>query len=54
MIPTAKLAIEFQPINPPKPTGIGVLVDGKPIAYVDLDNFKEIASKLAEMEAVRK
>ena len=52
-LPEAKLAVEVAAINPPKPLGIGVLIDGRPVAFVSLQNFKEVARKLEEMEAAR-
>ncbi len=53
MIPQATLAIESHPMNPPKPLGVGVLVDGKLIAVMPLDELRRAAAHLAEMEKAR-
>ncbi len=53
MTPIATLAIETAMVNPPKPLGIGVRIDGKLIAVIELEHFKAIASRLEEMESKR-
>lgn len=53
-IPTAHLLIERSVINPPKPLGIAVEVDGKIIATVSLEHFKEVAARLAaQLDALK-
>ncbi len=54
MIPVAKLHIEMAMVNPPKPTGIGVFVEGKMIAVVELDELKRVAAQLVAIEAERR
>jgi hypothetical protein len=53
MIEYARLSIEMQPTNPPKPTNIGVFMGDKRIALVELHHLKMIFAKLLEMEAAR-
>lgn len=53
MIPVATLAVQFQAMNPPKPIGIGVMVDGKPIAMVEIENARAAALKVDLMAAAR-
>jgi hypothetical protein len=54
LTPVAKLAIETAQINPPKPLGCGVFVDGKLVAVVELDELKRAAKRLQELENARK
>lgn len=54
MIPTASLRIEYFATNPPKPDICTVIVEGKPIAYVTLDDLRAAAQRLEEMEAARR
>lgn len=54
MTPIAKLAIETAPVNPPRPLGCGVFVDGKLVAVVELDELKMAAKRLQELENARK
>ena len=51
---TAKLFVEVQPTTNPKPMGIAVVKDGKPIAFVTLEDFKKAAADLERLEAARK
>lgn len=54
MIPKAKLAIECAMINPPKPIGCGVMIDGKLAAVVSLEELKRAAARLEELQAARR
>lgn len=48
----AKLGVECQMTNPPRPVGIGVLGEGREhLASVTLDNFRQCAVRLDELEA---
>lgn len=54
MIPTAKLGVECWMVNPPQPGAVGVMVDGKVIAVIELDEFKKTYQRLLELEEARK
>lgn len=49
----AHLMIECAAINPPKPLGIAVQSEGRIIATISLENFKETASRLQSLESAR-
>lgn len=49
MLSVATLSVEAQMMNPPKPHGIVVMVDGRPIAVVTLDDFDKAVAILALM-----
>lgn len=55
MIPIARLAIEYFPVNPLKPCGIMVLADdGKAIAVIEIDELKRTYQRILELENVKK
>ena len=47
---TASLHIEVHPTSPPMPIGIGVLVGGKIVASISLDEFREAVKRLEKLE----
>jgi hypothetical protein len=49
-IPAATLRIECAQINPPKPLGCGVFVEGKIIATVTLENLRATMMRLHDLE----
>lgn len=53
MIPSGELRIECAAVNPQKPIGIHVLVDGKPVAVLTLDQLKIASDDLARLELAR-
>lgn len=48
--PTVLLRIECASTNPPRPVGIGVFVDRKPIAILSLAELRKTAKRLEEIE----
>lgn len=54
MVPTAKLKIECQMINPPKPAGCNVLVEGKLVAVVTLDDLRAVIADLERLDDGRR
>jgi len=52
MIPTARLRIEYAPMNPPKPTGV-VVIDGgdQIIAVIELEELRRAFEALQKLEA---
>jgi hypothetical protein len=53
MIPSAKLRIECAMINPPKPLGCGVIVDGKVIATLTLEELEGASRSLEALKSER-
>lgn len=53
-MPQATLKVEVSAINPPKPTSVAVIVDGKPIAWVDLDEMRRAIRLIDQIEAERR
>jgi hypothetical protein len=51
MVPKASLKIECAMVNPPQPIGCGVLVDGKVIATLTLEEVKLVVTRIEELEA---
>jgi hypothetical protein len=50
-IPTATLRVEQVMLNPPKPVGCGVFVQGRLIAVVTLDELKRAAAAATQAQA---
>jgi hypothetical protein len=50
MIPEAKLKIESRLTNPPLPIEVGVMVQGRVIAVVELEELKHAYHRLLELE----
>lgn len=42
MIPEAKLALMCHPMNPPKPIGVNVVVNGQAVAAVSLEEIDRL------------
>jgi len=51
--PEATLGIDCWMTNPPRPLQCGVIVDGKIIALISLDELHLAAKRLDELEAQR-
>lgn len=49
----AEIAIEYQPMNPPKPTGFGVIRDRHVIAVLTYEQVRIAMDKFATMQASR-
>lgn len=50
---TAALRIEFSAVQPHKPLIIWVIVNGEPIATLELEHFEATANRLREMLKAR-
>ena len=50
---TYTLRIESFALNPPKPTGIGVFLANKVVAYLKIEQLREVVKRWDEMEAAR-
>jgi hypothetical protein len=50
VIPTAKLGVQVNQTKPPKPTGVGVIVGGKVIAVITLDEVRRILCHVDHLE----
>lgn len=47
------LRIESFMVNPPKPCGVGVFLENKVVAYLKIEQLREIVRRWDEMEAAR-
>lgn len=47
-----KLAVEFQPTGVPKPVGVTVFADRSPVAFLTLEQLREVIREFEKMEAV--
>jgi hypothetical protein len=54
MIPTGRLRLECAQINPPKPLGFHVQVDGMSVAVLTLEEVRAHCARLDELETARK
>jgi hypothetical protein len=52
--PYSVLRVEMEPMNPPKPVGIGVFKDGKLLAHLTIDELRRAVSEYEEMLATYK
>lgn len=50
MIVEAKLGVQINNSNPPKPTGVGVIVGGKLIAVIRIQEVRRVLSQIDHME----
>jgi hypothetical protein len=50
MIVEAKLGVQIQTSNPPKPTGVGVIIGGKLIAVIRISEVRRILTQIDHME----
>ena len=50
MIPTAKLGVQVNTSNPPKPTGVGVIVGRKIIAVLTIEEVRRILCHVDHLE----
>jgi hypothetical protein len=53
MLPCAELRLLCAMVNPPKPLGFDIVVDGAVVATLDLEEFKRAVLRLKELEAQR-
>lgn len=48
----AVLVVECFMMNPPQPIGIGVIIDGKPVGSVSLEDFDKINMQLSALRKI--
>lgn len=48
-----RLAVEFQPMNPPRPTGVGVFKDNVIIAFLTIEQLKTSVEQYDSMVRAR-
>jgi len=53
MIPTGQLAVEALQLNPPKPIGFHVLVEGRAVAVLDWETVRKAHDQYMAMENIR-
>jgi hypothetical protein len=53
MIPNARLTVEMQPMNPPKPLAFGVFADDRLIAMLSYDETKRALVQYEAMYLAR-
>ena len=50
MIAEAKLAVQINRSNPPRPTGVGVMVGGKIVAVVKIVELRRVLNQIDHLE----
>ena len=45
-----RIAVEMQPTGTPKPTGFGVLADGRPVAFLTEEQVRASLAKFDDMK----
>lgn len=48
-----KIVVEYQALNPVKPTGFGVFADKRAVAFLTIDQVREALRRFEELEAKR-